>query len=196
LSDYDVDVFISYSRSSAVEPWVRNHFYPQLKKWLDQSLPNEVDIFVDYQMPVGVPWPATLKHKLSRSRCLVAILSPPYFRSQWCLSEWRTMEERERRVGAGPGRPIEGLIYPIRFFDGQHFPPFASTRQRRDFANYNRDTPAFSSTRDYDDFVREVQVVATDLATIIANAPQWDASWPLLEEPHPVSLPTVAQPRL
>lgn len=195
-ADYDVDVFLSYSRSEAVEAWVKNHFYPQLKKWLDQSLPQEANVFVDYQMPVGGSWPEILKHKLARSKCMVAILSPPYFRSAWCLSEWRTMEERERSVGLGPGSRIGGLIYPVRFWDGQHFPPFASNRQRRDFVNFNRDTPAFTTTRDYDDFVREVQSMVSDLENMIQNAPPWNPGWPILEEPDRSSTLAVTQPRL
>lgn len=195
MSDYDIDVFISYSHSAAVEAWVKNHLYPQLKKWLDESLPEKSKVFVDYDMPVGVTWPAVLRHKLAHAKCLVAVLSPPYFRSNWCLSEWKTMEQREVVAGLGPGSSVGGLIYPIRFWDGDHFPEYALQRQRRDFINWNRDTPAFVMTRDYDDFVREVQAMANDLATIIANAPPWNAQWPVMEVPGR-NAPTVVQPRL
>src|SRR5262249_8127901 len=96
--DYLYDVFVSYRHKEPVLDWLRHHFYPKLQRWLPNVMPRDPEIFVDWQIEVGSAWPLTLREGLLRSRCMVAICTPEYFRSPWCLAEWRSFRARERAL--------------------------------------------------------------------------------------------------
>lgn len=177
---YEHDVFLSYTRRQPVLDWVRNHFYPRLEEWLgQQDLPHEPSIFVDWEIEAGSRWEEYLKHHLSRSRCIVAILSPPYFRSKWCLAEWCTMQERERACGLWGSKEARGLNYPVVFNRGD-FPGEVMARQLTDLSKYNYPYPAFASTLAYLEFHDKMEDVAQNIAEMIRSAPPWSETWPIM----------------
>jgi hypothetical protein len=180
---YDYDLFVSYTRKGPVGEWVHNHFYPRLSAWLAVYWDSDRDpqIFIDSQIETGTRWSDVLKEKLLRSRCLVAVLSPPYFRRPWCLAEWRSMWEREDLLARRGARPR--LIFPVVFADGDSFPADARAAQLRDLSRFNVPYPQFRRTREYILFDREMQVVAQDLARMIGTAPEWESDWPIVEPP-------------
>ncbi|MFF3457121.1 TIR domain-containing protein [Streptomyces sp. NPDC002730] len=185
-------MFVSYSRSAGhVKEWVWNHFYPNLKKCLEDQL-GDTRIFIDKQMneKVGLPWPEMLADSLGKSRLLVPVLSPPYFQSEWCVAEWGTMEKREEQVGA------PGLIYPVVFADGKRFPENVRNRQLyRRFKKYNNPYPSYKDTQSYDDFYREVGRLAQRISNRLNDVPPWCDDWPVLRPP--AGKPRAAQmPRL
>ena len=134
--DYEWDVFVSYPRHGQVGRWVHNHFSPVLRECLDSVLPQQPRMFIDDGIATGQIWSNELRHALLHSRLLVAVWTPPFFRSPWCMTEWESMLAREA-VLAG-GRPPRGLVYPIVFSDGDHFAPRAKQTQ------YRRDLTAFA----------------------------------------------------
>jgi hypothetical protein len=178
VSDYEFDVFISYRREGNPYNWVRNHFHPQLKAYLADQLPRDPVLFIDEGMEVGSVWPDRLEEALSRTRILVPVFSPQYFRSRWCIAEWETMAEREKLLA----RP--GLIYPVLFSDSENFPSYARERSWRNLKPWNKPDLVFQQTIRWIDFTDEIEKVAIELASRITKAPPWEPGWPV-ERPDP-----------
>ena len=184
---YTYDVFVSYRHKQPVMDWVKNHFFPLLEQWLPNGLPieHEPRIFVDWdEIETGSAWPAKLRQALSRSRCILPIWSPDYFRSAWCLAEWKTMMERERLLGLRTEERPDGLIFPVVYFDGEHFPQEARQVQSRDLSKWNTPYPVFRDTADYVEFDRQVQMLVNELAGMIRRAPEWE-DWPVVTPDAP-----------
>src|SRR3954452_7815046 len=96
---YRWDVFISYRRTQNVTGWVRNHLCPVLRRCLEDEMDRVPQVFVDDHLEVGQYWPDALEEVLATSRSLLAVWSPPYFTSAWCVAEWQSMRARERVLG-------------------------------------------------------------------------------------------------
>lgn len=194
--DYLYDIFISYRHKGQAMEWVRNHFHPLLEQRLPDSLPvqHELSVFIDLDIETGAAWPAKLRQALKNARCLVAVWSPEYFRSDWCLAEWQTMREREKLLGWRSEQNPQGLIYPVVFADGEHFPPEARAVQWRDLRAWNYGAPAFRDTVGFLDFDQQVQKLAGELAGMILTAPAWQ-DWPVVT-PNAAPEVVVKLPRL
>lgn len=176
---YEYDVYISYKRVGANVPaWIRNHFYPLLSDWLSEWHDRDVKVFFDERVPIGASWPDQVRTALLRSRILVPVCSPRYFKDEWCVAEWYSMAQREEVVGA------RTLMYPVIFCDSDTFPDWAKARRMRNFKNWNQPTPQFESTPAYAEFHREMNLVAEELVTLIEDAPPWEPDWPI-STPHP-----------
>lgn len=194
--DYVYDIFISYRREPPVLDWVRNHFYPLLDQWLPNFTPvtQRPKIFIDWQIETGAKWPAALKNALKVSRCLIPVWTPEYFRSEWCVAEWKTMIKREQLCRRGTTQNPLGLIYPVIFSDGEHFPTGALDTQHKDLREWNYQYPVFRETAGYLAFDRAIQQLSQELANFIQRAPTW-RDWPVVT-PRPTRTVTVRIPRL
>src|SRR5258708_12146236 len=85
--DYEWDVFLSYLHERPSGPWVNDHLLPYFTFQLGNALNQRAKIFYDRTgIHSGQKWPARPKQALSRSRCLVGILSPFYFHSTSSLT--------------------------------------------------------------------------------------------------------------
>ncbi|BAS57367.1 hypothetical protein NIES2135_32750 [Leptolyngbya boryana NIES-2135] len=194
--DYIYDVFISYRRKGPSGDWVRNHFFPLLEAWLPESLPYEPKIFIDKtEIETGTDWEFVLEQALRTSRCLIPIWSPSYFRSTWCLAEWQSMRAREQQCGFKTATNPNGLIYPIVFHDGEHFPPEAKATQQKDLKKWNSSYPSFIETRGIVELEREVQVICAEIAVMLETAPLWQNDFPVVT-PNVDSTINVQLPRL
>lgn len=196
---YRYDLFVSYSRTPNASRWVGTHFVPTLRDELTEELEHVPRIFLDVQQDAGTPWPENLLYALQRSKPLVAIWSPPFFRSRWCLAEWHTFRSREQYVGVGPGGQA-ALVYPIRFRDGDRFPPEAGgVQQEMCFKQYCNPDPQFATSHDFEPFRKRVQGVAERLAARLEGAPEWRPDWPVVRPPLPPAvdpaLPLLGGPR-
>ncbi|QKV73964.1 TIR domain-containing protein [Amycolatopsis sp. Hca4] len=176
---YEFDVYLSYSRQGTVPAWLFNHFLPNLSEALTDEMPSDPGIFVDRNMAAGTAWPASLERALLRSRLMVAVLSPQYFRSEWCLAEWMTMSNREHESAAP-----DVLIFPILYAGGTTFPDWAQSRLWVDFKPWNIPYELFRETREYIDFHRAVRRLAADIAERVTTVPEWDAAWQVVR-PEP-----------
>ena len=191
---YEFEIFLSYARSETEGQWVRNHFAQHLEYRLNDVTRDRVRISWDHQMEAGVSWPEELKRRLRHSRMLVAVWSPEYFRSHWCMAEWRSFREREAMLGLFTAQQPRGLIYPARYSDGDHFHLEAKRTQcRKDFSNLNYPFPVFRKSEkflDFDDLVREM---AVEIADRLNRIPDWQGDFPVIE-PEPLSAAVVDQP--
>jgi len=190
--DYEYDVFLSYRRDRLVLEWIVE-VEQRLKFWLSQELGgNEARIFVDQDcIEIGDRWPDRLRAAVRSSRCMVGIWSPRYFQSAWCISEWQSFRAREQRLGLD----IYGLIAPVRFHDGEHFPQEAADVQCADFSEYTSTIPAFWQSQRAVEFEGPLRAFARSVATIIRRTPPFQADWPVVEA-QPIIRPIVELRRL
>ncbi|MBZ5622506.1 MAG: toll/interleukin-1 receptor domain-containing protein [Acidobacteriia bacterium] len=179
-TDYAYDVFFSYKRHDLTLDWTRG-VHSRLKYWMMQAVGGrEVETFIDDDsIETGDRWPEKLKEALRLSRCMVCIWSPAYFQSSWCVSEWESFRERERRLKM----QSHGLIAPLRFHDGEHFPEEARAVQWTDVAPYTSTVPTFWTSPRAIELEDVLKTFAGQVARMIQNAPQFEEDWPVVEAP-------------
>jgi hypothetical protein len=168
---YQFDVFFSYKRDPRSQEWVS-----RVKDCLDYWLRQEVGrsrIFFDAQsIDVGFPWPEAIRDALLSSRCMVGIWSAEYFRSGWCLTEWRSFQRREIET------KIDGLILPLKYHDGESFPEDARRMKYRDISRFASIMSSFWATSRAVELEDEIRQFAVDLARALERAPKF-GSFPL-----------------
>jgi TIR domain len=177
-NDYKYDVFFSYKRHSLTLEWT-SAVYKRLQYWLMQELGGrEATLFVDEdRIETGDRWPEKLRQALKLSRCMVCVWSPSYFQSSWCVSEWKSFLAREQRLQM----ESHGLIVPLRFHDGEHFPEEARLVQWTDVAAYTSTVPAFWTSQRAIELEDKLKAFAVSVANVIRRAPQFEPDWPTLE---------------
>jgi TIR domain len=176
-SDYAHDVFFSYKRHELTLDWTRG-VHQRLKLWLREELNKEPLMFVDEEsIETGDRWPEKIRIALKSSRCMVCVWSPSYFQSSWCVSEWESFRARERRLQM----ESHGLIAPLRFHDGEHFPPDAQAVQWTDVASYTSTAPAFWKSIRAIELEDVLKPFARSVAGMINRAPRFEADWPVVE---------------
>ncbi len=195
MSGYKFDVFISYCRHGSVQKWLLNHFYPKFKDCLADQMAPTPRVFVDRSMPKGVAWPEELQKALRHSKILLPLFSPPYFESNWCMAEWKSMREREKLLGLGTLDNPQGLVYPILYSDSDNFPEEAKTLSRWNFKKLSTPEPVFQESRDWVLFHHQVTELAEDLVVLLKQVPDWQPNWPLIKNPEPVLMPPPPIPR-
>lgn len=107
--------FISYCHS-AKEKTVKfiEQFVDALENSLDQRLGQGV--YIDRErLQAGYKFNIAIAGALRQSICMVAILSPEYYRSEYCQREYAAMEriESKRRADLGIPPPDKGLVLPL-----------------------------------------------------------------------------------
>jgi hypothetical protein len=115
---YEFDLFISYRRKKIQMGWLRDQFLPIfLAKLEDETLRvaqrplgqifldvaetdahlwAQLDQFRNHLVGIraGTDWKTELRYAIPRGRCLLALWSPTYFVSEWCLAEWEHYASR------------------------------------------------------------------------------------------------------
>ena len=192
MSDYEFDVFLSYKRHDLILSWLVE-VEKRLSFWLTQELGGKpAKIFFDKEsIETGMNWPIRLRDALQKSRCLVGIWSPEYFRSKWCVTEWRTFQERERVLGFNDGR----LILPLRFHDGEWFPDDAKAIQCLDVSSCTSTLPAFWDTDRAVELENTIKQFTARVADVVINAPPYDPEWPT-KDADPIEPPKITLKRL
>jgi len=195
VSGYEFDVFISYSRHGSGAKWLMNHFYPKIQDCLADQIAPMPRVFVDKSMPRGVHWPSQLQKALRHSKIMIALLTPLYFQSRWCMAEWHNMKAREQMLGLGTLDRPHGLIIPILYSDSENFPEEGRHLSWWNFKDLSTPEPVFQESRDYVRFHQEVTNLAKDLVELIQQVPPWRDDWPVVEPPDPVIMPPPPIPR-
>jgi hypothetical protein len=176
--DYKFDVFFSYKRHSLTLDWTRM-VHQRLRFWLSEEINREAILFVDEDcIETGDRWPQKLREALAASRCMVCVWSPSYFRSSWCVSEWASFRAREARLDL----VSHGLIAPLKFHDGEHFPEEAREIEWTDVAPWTSTVPAFWASSRALELEDALKGFARSVAGMIRRAPQFQADWPIVEQ--------------
>ncbi len=195
--DYTYDVFLSYRRANPVGDWVHNHFHPLLAEWLPQVMPRDPKLFIDTRsIETADDWPLKLQQALRGSRCVVAVWSANYFRSPWCVAEWRSMLKREEKLGYRTEDRTRGLVYPVVFFDGEHFPSEAKRTQSKDLRRWSNPDLSFRNTQDFLGFTQEIKTIAGEIWEMVDQAPPWQPDWPIIIPDQQDETISVTLPRL
>jgi hypothetical protein len=176
--DYQWDIFLSYRRDPPVESFVHKVLDPALRDWLPQHAALQRErVFLDVrECKPGVDWTERLEHALRHTRCLIPVLSPTYFDSSWCMTEFYSMLARQQATG-------KTLIYPLRFSDGDFFPADVKALGHCDIAKFSAArgplrTPAF---------MQLIEQVCVAVGGLVRQAPSFDPGWSI-ERPKPVSV--------
>jgi hypothetical protein len=191
VSGYEYDVFVSYSRVGNVGQWVQNHLSEVLTACLIDELGGRAKVFLDVRMETGVVWPDQLRAGLGRSKLLVAVWSPAYFESKWCMAEMQTMLEREQLVDVHGG-----IIFPLVFNDGRSFPDWANQRQTVSFKEHGYPYRQFRDAVGYLAFHAQVRRLAEEIAERLDRVPPWREDWPVVLDPAVLPPRRAALPEL
>lgn len=179
--NYEYDIFISYKRGTDCEDWVRKTFRPLLIKMIRDYYLGEGDpkIFIDEEgIEIGAEWEKKIKIALARSKCMLAVWSPSYFRkSEWCVIEYSVMKFRQQKLVESPGANPFSLIWPIVFRKLDPVPPFVESIQMLDLTEYNSIISEESNAKKYSEFKEKIESKIKSLASMIANAPPWNEEW-------------------
>jgi hypothetical protein len=186
VTDYEFDVFLSYSRKGGSLGWVHHHFYPKLRDCLTDETGEEPKIFVDEHMGPGKRWTIDLERALGRSKLLVSIYSPQYFRSEWCLAEWKSMAAREELLGLASPDLTQGLIIPILYSDSRNFPEYGRDRMWHDMKGLDLPDLMFQQTTDWLKFHNKMRRIAENLADLLTKVPEWRPDWPIIRPEVPI----------
>ena len=121
---YKHDILVSVKWDPVFAEWVREYFLPLLKTYLKQAVIVECGrqfeglFYYKEDIEPGEKWKSKLRHAIKESRCALALCSPEYFYSDYCLLEWHSFSLRGRLMG-------KNLIIPAAIHDGQAFPDYA-----------------------------------------------------------------------
>jgi hypothetical protein len=181
---YKYDLFVSYKRepgdNQLITPWL-DKVLARVEYWVRQELGGrQVGVFIDTKsIEAGDDWPDTIRQALLTARCLLAIWSPEYFHSTWCVAEWRSFLSREKLLSER-GQPACKLIVPITFHDGNWFPDEAKRIQQFDLSRFAATTEGFWGTSRADELDQILMTdVAPTLAKAVSQAPPFEVSWPV-----------------
>jgi hypothetical protein len=180
---YRYDVFVSYKREPSnkrlVTPWLRE-VLDRVEYWLRQELGGQqVAIFFDEDsIEIGDDWPDEIRDALLSAKCLLPVWSPEYFRSTWCVAEWRSFLMREELISSR-GQAACRLIVPIKFHDGCWFPVEAQRVQQLDLSPYTATTQAFWASQRADELDQRIKRFTPNLARVVSQAPPHETSWPI-----------------
>jgi hypothetical protein len=153
-------------------------------------------VFWYKEQPPGVDWKENLKKVLPRTRILVAILSPHYFRSAWCMAEFESVVEREKKLGLGKVQYPQGLIYPVLFSDGECFSEVGRVKFWKDLSEWRYHWPQFRNSLTYLEFDKAMREVAKELVKQYAAVPPWSADFPVITNPTILREPKMELPRI
>lgn len=175
---YEYDIFVSYVHDGQMQGWVTQHLVPFLESFVGNALNRPTNLFVDRTgIRSGESWPPKLQRALAKSRCMVGVWSPLYFHSEWCRREVATMLHRETQYGFRTVNRPGGLVIPVTVFDGKFFPRRAKEIQCLDCRKYWIIGEGFVRTERFVEFQDVLRTWAEDVASVIEQAPDWDANW-------------------
>ena len=105
---FDIDVFISYARRSDLKDWVtkfKEEMVSQLGSTLSGRPPN---VWMDSRLQTGDVFKAEIERLLSRTAIFLAVVSPGYVASEWCM-----VHEFRYFLDQSGGEPIQILKTPL-----------------------------------------------------------------------------------
>jgi hypothetical protein len=115
---YAADIFVSYSHSNDRDRWVT-----ELKSKLASGLADlseDVDVWFDAdRLRTGDRFRQEIQEKLRNTRVLIAVLSPAYLTSDFCMDEELTCFEN--RFGYEIIQYLKVPLAEARWFHGRSF---------------------------------------------------------------------------
>ncbi|WP_435550720.1 TIR domain-containing protein [Desulfobacterium sp. N47] len=135
---YEYDVFISYR--STYKKWVKEVFLPIFEESLNEEVAifqEKVTIFLDKDgITGGDNWNNRILNALSKSKCLIPIVSYQYLNSYNCRKEFVIMHHRQIQLGLQTINNPKGIIIPFAIHDGEHFKKIITDIEFYDCTDY------------------------------------------------------------
>lgn len=185
---YEFEAFFSYKRHTLTNGW-HDIVRQKIAFYTGQELElgRDAKIFFDTEdIQSGDVWRNKLSSALQKSKCVVCILTPNYFQSQYCVSELNAFIERSSLTG-------KSLVVSASGHDGESFPiEFKDAWQYKNFSKYMNTASGFwdsGKAADFDEYLKEF---AKDLAQKILSAPDFSDQFPVTLhgiQPQPIPLP-------
>lgn len=162
--DVPVDVFLSYEHSAFSSAWLRE-FVPLFSSWLKEDIGREPHVFDPERLLQFQEIPPQTLQALNNAHCFVPILTPSYFRSEFCLAQLRKFIELQ---GDQSGHIIPLYLHPL---EPAIIPPeFNIVRiQWANFTDFAFIGEAFTKTERYIDFQKALRMFSSDVAKVIAS---------------------------
>lgn len=170
--DYKYDLYISYKRGGVLNEWVESFIY-NLTSWLEVEMIEPPQIFLNIQDVDSMSSVnSAIDYSIKHSKLLIALLTPAYFASDFCIREWLFFEKREKQsMNAQP------LILPILLRGGDLLPDHI---KRRQLLNASESLMSFTALKrsgtskgEYD----LLQLVSQSITKMLENAPPFDPNW-------------------
>jgi hypothetical protein len=169
-TNYWYHVYLSYDRDGIQEKWVDQFLKDELTNWLSLELGSAAYIFNDHN-PKRAAWDKDLTEAIRRSYCLVPVLTPSYWRSPECLAELESFQAREKKENVAN-------TYGVLFHEKGAVPDGIKLAVD-DFSGHTYVYDGFRTAAGYGGLQDRVKSLAKLLASLIWNAPQCEASWPV-----------------
>jgi hypothetical protein len=187
---YHYDIFVSVKRDLVFGDWLRTYFLPLFIAYLKQEVivkckrQFEGYFFYEKALRPGDAWPEELRLAIKTSRVGVALCSPEYFFSDWCLTELHSFLKRDKKV-----------LVPVSIYDGEAFPKEVQEIQKSDLSQYVIVGEGYVKTARYVDFQDKLRELSRDVAVRISEAPLY-SDWPIEDKTAPPGEPDIPQQRL
>jgi len=181
---YKYDVFVSYKRGGSRDEWMVDLFMPWFEEKLDEAFASQAldppEIFFDRkQIQDGSDWEITIKQAIARSKFMVSICTPTYFRrSEWCMREFAAMYFRAKQLGFLSTANQAGLLRPVIKQKAEVVPKFFQVLQSLDYSSFNQVGEAFKKSSAYLEFQKRVEEDSEKIARFIRNnTPEWKSEF-------------------
>lgn len=181
-SQWHYDIYVSYSyQSSALTRWI-DVFIDSLSAYLALELPAPPRIFLDRErLDPNSVFSEALSETMSRSKLLLAFLTPSYFASEWCHREWDTFERREQKIAPKLRRSSfvhssenHSLIKPV-LLRGQKSRPEKLLRHMPWDASQHVNLSDPEAAIRHPEMARLIQELATQIARTLEAIPDSDS---------------------
>jgi MinD-like ATPase involved in chromosome partitioning or flagellar assembly len=177
---YAYDLYVSTAGDQATSNWINEFMRRSL--WRLREDGDDLNIFQDIrEIEAGELWHSQIREALTRSKILIAFISPRYFRSAWCLAEFMTFLARSQSVS------MQSSIIPIRLSVGADFPEFGSSIQSLDVKDYFYASPAFWTTeRSFELESKVIIPFAARVQYLLQSVPEFDPEWEVVDPASPL----------
>jgi hypothetical protein len=164
---YQNDIFFSYKRDPQTDDWY-HQVEAKIRLWVGLELGYEPKIWVDRRsIQAGTKHTPEIRSALKQSRVMVSFWSPLYFRSLWCMTEWKTFLHRGEKY-ATP------LVLPASVHDGDTFPDEARDTQYHKFNDFFKSCPIFWKEQGALQFEDQLKAFSMRLAQMIMQSPPFE----------------------
>ncbi len=190
-SGYKFDVFLSVKGDKVFSEWLEQSFIPLFDSYIRNDIIAECKrlpagiFYYKNSLAPGDPWPDDLRKGIKQSRLAVALCSPEYFYSKWCLTEFHSFLERGNTSQAK-------VLIPAAIHDGDGFPAEARSLQTANFSDFVIVGDGFKTTKKYSDFQDELKKFSKRVAQLICKVPTFQ-EWPIVEKNPPGGEPELCQ---
>jgi len=178
---YRYDVFVSYTwRVPRAQRWVREVLHPPLVDFLEleAKIPRARVFLDEREVRPGMHVETSVHEALRDSRILLAVFSPQYFESGWCLTEFHTMLKRQKATG-------RRVIYPLAVWDGDKYAPEARALAPLDYNKWGTLERGMTRKR----WTDTVKALVKELEPLVLGSPAHDPAWNVELVPDPPELP-------